>query len=123
MHIILCEINFILLQLNYSIHFMPIFKYKIIDSEGKTIESTLEAKDKFALYHTIKKEGTTIVSAEEVKNSPFSFSFSFFGSVKAHDKIIFARNLGAMLDAGLPITRGLSIMERESKGELKWRTK
>ena len=36
-----------------------------------------------------------------------------------HDKIIFARNLGSMIEAGLPITRALSIMERQAKGELK----
>ncbi len=103
---------------------MPLFHYKVIDSEGKPVEGTMEAIDKFALFHVLKKDGTTIISAEEVKKTAlgsFSFSsiFSFVGGVGAHDKIIFARNLGAMIDAGLPITRGLSIMERQSSGTLK----
>ncbi len=98
---------------------MPLFHYKTIDVEGKTVEGTMDAKDKFALYHNIKKDGITIVSAEEVKKSSFSFSLPFMGGVKMHDKITFARNLSSMIDAGLPITRGISIMERQSKGMFK----
>src|SRR3989344_2801694 len=103
---------------------MPLFHYKTINKEGKTIEGTLEAKDKFALYHSIKADGNTVVSAEEVKNKlPLSVSISkylpFLDSVKAHDKIIFARNLSKMIDAGLPMTRALSIMEREAKNDFK----
>lgn len=103
---------------------MPLFKYKILDTEGKTTEGTLEAKDKFELYHTVKGGGATVVSAEEVKEGGFSnFSlssvFSFFGGVKTHDKVIFAKNLSKMIDAGLPVTRALSIMERQAKGAFK----
>ena len=101
---------------------MPIFNYKIVDKEGKQVEGTAEAKDKFALYHEIKKDGATVISAEEVKSKK-SISFQnlipFIGGVKMHDKIIFAKNLAKMIDAGLPITRGLSIMERQSKGTFK----
>ena len=103
---------------------MPLFHYKTINKEGKTIEGTLEAKDKFALYHSIKADGNTVVSAEEVKNKlPLSVSISkylpFLDNVKTHDKIIFARNLSKMIDAGLPITRALSIMEKEAKDVFK----
>lgn len=100
---------------------MPLFHYKTKDAEGKTTDGELEAKDKFALFHAIKKDGITIVSAEEIKKGPLSFSYSlpFIGGVKQHDKIVFAKNLSSMIQAGLPITRGLSIMERQSKGELK----
>lgn len=102
---------------------MPIFKYKIIDPEGKTKEGTLEAKDKFSLYHTIKQDGSTVISADEAdQGKDFSFSnmhLPFMGGVKTHDKIVFAKNLSKMIDAGLPVTRGLSIMERQAKGKFK----
>ena len=101
---------------------MATFKYKIVDKDGKQTEGIAEAKDRFALYHLIKKDGSTVVSAEEVKtqkNLFFLKELPFIGGVKVHDKIIFARNLSKMIDAGLPITRGLSIMEREATGELK----
>ncbi len=101
---------------------MPLFKYKVLDADGKPRQGTLEAKDKFALYHAIKQEGSTVVAAEEVKpKTGFDLlkSVSFFDNVKTHDKILFAKNLSKMLEAGLPVTRGLSIMERQSKGLFK----
>jgi type IV pilus assembly protein PilC len=95
---------------------MSTFHYKIIDAEGNTTEGTMEAKDKTSLYHNIKKDGSTIVSVEEEKEG-FSIKklFSFLGGVKPHDRITFARNLSQMIEAGLPITRALSIMEKQAK--------
>jgi type IV pilus assembly protein PilC len=101
---------------------MPIFKYVITDKDGKKLEGLKEAKDKFDLYHNIKKPGITIVSTEEVKGEDgFSWnkSFEIISRVKTQDKINFAKNLSKMLDAGLPVTRALSIFERQSKGKFK----
>ncbi len=101
---------------------MTTYKYKAKDGGGKEYEGTHEAADKFALYRDIKKEGGQIVSVTEGKSKGLggmSFKLPFLGGVKMHDKIIFARNLGSMIEAGLPITRALSIMERQAKGELK----
>ncbi len=101
---------------------MPLFHYKTLDKEGKPVEGTAEAKDKFALYHSIKQDGNTVIFTEEVKEKK-SFSatnlLSFLGGVKTHDKIIFAQNLAKMLEAGLSQTRALSIMERQARGTLK----
>ncbi len=102
---------------------MPLFHYKAKNSQGEPIEGTFEAVDKYALYHQIKKDGNTIISAEEAK-SESSFSLNgilsmFGGGISMHDKIIFARNLSQMIEAGLPLTRGLSIMERQAKKDSK----
>lgn len=99
-----------------------LFHYKILNKEGKVIEGEMEAKDKFALYHTIKQDGSTVVSADEVKEKKeFNIPIlsGFFEGVKTHDKITFAKNLAKMTDAGLPITRALSILERQAKGQFK----
>ena len=101
---------------------MPLFHYQVIDNEGKRVDGTMEAKDRFALYHLVKKDGNTIVFTEEAKKQKFfsiSSIFPFLAGVSQHDKIIFARNLAKMIEAGLPISRGLSIMEREAIGQFK----
>lgn len=101
---------------------MTLFYYKSIDKDGNTVEDTVEFANKYEVYELIKDKGDRVVSVKEVTKKAFSFSMeiSLFSSVKMHDKIVFARNLSQMIDAGLPITRGLSIMERQAKkGTLK----
>lgn len=100
---------------------MPLFHYKIIDITGKTIEGDMEAENRFELSHKLKKEGNSVISADLKKSgiSKMNINIPFLGGISAHDKIVFARNLGSMIEAGLPMTRAISIMERESKGELK----
>ncbi len=101
---------------------MSIFKYKALDKEGKSFEGQMDVSDKFAVYRELKSADKTVVSVEEVdssdKTSLFS-NISLFSKVKNHDKIMFAKNLGSMIEAGLPITKALSIMERQAKGKLK----
>ncbi len=99
---------------------MTLFAYKIVDSSGKKVAGEREAKDRFVLQDELKKEGSTLISVEEAsKKNLFSLSFDFGGGVKQHDKIVFARNLSKMIEAGLPLTRGLSILERQNKGGFK----
>ena len=101
---------------------MALFSYEIMDKEGKRSRGVIEAKDKFALYHLIKKDGVTIISSKEVKSQSrlsLSTALPFLSGVKTHDKITFAKNLAKMIEAGLPITKGLSVMEKEATGELK----
>ncbi len=101
---------------------MTLFHYKKLGSDGKTIEGKMDAKDKFALYHSLKEDGSTVISVEEInekRNMSLEKFLPFLKGVKVHDKITFAKNLSKMIDAGLPITRGLSIMERQAKGAFK----
>ena len=88
------------------------FSFKALRQSGESYEGLREAPDKFSLSRDLKAEGETIVFAKEVK--PHSFSINIFGRVKMHDKIIFAKNLGAMIEAGLSVSRALSILERET---------
>jgi type IV pilus assembly protein PilC len=101
---------------------MTIFKYKTIDKEGKTSEKTIDVSDKFAVYKEAKDQGLTVVSVEESKGGvglKMEINIPFLSSVSQHDKIIFARNLGSMIEAGLPMTKAIAIIEKQSKGQLK----
>jgi len=95
------------------------FKYKAARSDGATYEGVGEFADKITLYHELKKKGETVISAKEVRKFSLGFSIEsrFMGSVKVADKIGFAKNLGAMIEAGLSINRALSVMERQTKSK------
>ncbi len=103
---------------------MALFNYKAV-KDGKEVDDVATAKDKFELYHILKKDGYTLISAKETKSGEkYSLDnlLSLFGigGIGTHDKITLARNLGQMIEAGLPITRSLTIMEKQvKKGKLK----
>lgn len=92
------------------------FSYTAVNINGERTTGVRDASDKFTLAKELKAENLTLVTAEQ-KKTPLSTSFSlpFFNRVKSHEKIVFARNLAAMLDAGLPVSRALSVIERQSK--------
>jgi type IV pilus assembly protein PilC len=99
---------------------MPTFKYKIKNEVGEVVETIEDAEDKYVLLDKLKKqEGKEIISIEEVKKSYINIAFlnTIFLRVKLQDKITFTKNLGAMLSAGLSLSRSLNILERQTKNE------
>ncbi len=95
------------------------FKYKARKPDGTIYESTSEAVDKIALYNEIRSAGDVIVSAEEFKNKDLHLPpwLQNIRGVKMIDKVIFARNMSGMLEAGLSLARALSVIERQTKNE------
>ncbi|MES2059457.1 MAG: type II secretion system F family protein [Patescibacteria group bacterium] len=97
------------------------FKIQAKNSENKIYEREIEAPDRFAMYKLLKKEGdTAVLSVQELmKTELFGANFlsSFLGKVGGHEKIMFAHNFGTMLKAGLPLSRALSILEKQTKNK------
>lgn len=97
---------------------MSRFSYTAERAGGEVYTGAAEAADRFELYSIVRREGGHIVSfSEEGISSWLSLEAlgGLFASVKEYDKIVFARNLGAMLAAGLPLSRALAVMERQAK--------
>lgn len=98
-----------------------LYEFKAKRSNGEVYEGSREAKDKFTIYKELKEEGNDVISVHEKGESKSIIgwlqSVQIFARVKMHDRIIFARNLGAMIDAGLPVSRALSVMERQAKNQ------
>jgi type IV pilus assembly protein PilC len=96
-----------------------LFKFKAQKTTGEIVDDIREANDKFALFDDLKKEGMTLISAEPQGRGKIftkdllTKGFSI-GSVPMHQKIIFAKNLGAMLEAGLSLSRCLAVIERQT---------
>jgi type IV pilus assembly protein PilC len=97
---------------------MTKFVYTAEKSDGEVYKGTAEAADRFELYSIVRREGGKIVSVnEDAGSNKWSIAYwnSKFSSVKEYDKILMARNLGAMLGAGLSLSRALSVLERQTK--------
>jgi len=99
---------------------MSRFYYKAIKSNGEKYEDTIEAPDRFFVYNNIRKEGGTVILVEEEKKKfsiGVNFIFGIFGVIKTDDKIMFTRNLSVMIKAGLPLSRALKVLEKQSKNK------
>jgi len=95
------------------------FKVHVLNSNNEAVERSVEAADKFALFRQVKKDAETLVSFEVDKASSFSkYNITLFGGVKMAEKINLARNLGAMLEAGLPLSRALGVVQRQSRNKV-----
>lgn len=96
-------------------------KYKAVTATGEVYEKIGDAEDSFALAKQLKDEGETLVVATEIKEKAWYEKFNFdIGGIKLTEKITFAKNLAAMVDAGLTVSRGIAIMERQA-GSKKFR--
>ncbi|MEK7606402.1 MAG: type II secretion system F family protein [Patescibacteria group bacterium] len=96
------------------------FHYKSVTVSGETKEGTVESADAFALAKTLQSAHETLVSATpeaEAKKSLKNFNINI-GGVKLADKITFSKNLAAMIDAGLTISRALDVLERQTKSKV-----
>ena len=95
------------------------FRVIAIKNNGGRYEEVREASDKNAIYHELRQTGDTVISImEETSKSENKVKLkieNFFHRVSTNDKISLARNLGSMLESGLPLTRALSVLERQTK--------
>ena len=96
-----------------------LMKYRaVIRKEGAVNQTrVIEAPSRFAVYDQIQKEGGTVVELVEGGDGfkfPAWFSITIGAGIKRIEIIRTAKNLSAMLSAGLSISRALSVIERQS---------
>jgi len=100
---------------------MPKFTYIGENTSGEKVQRTVEVSDRFAVYELARKDGNTVVSIKEGKGFSLSSLLDtkkieyYISRVKEDEKVMLTRNLGSMLTAGLPLSRALSVLERQSK--------
>jgi type IV pilus assembly protein PilC len=95
---------------------MPHYIYKAKKQDGEVYTSEANAADRYELYQMIRDSGDEALVVEE-KNMRKMMKMdisSLFSGIKTIQKIHFARNLSSMLQAGLALSRALSVLERQA---------
>lgn len=99
------------------------FTYTGQDREGAKVKETVDVSDRFAVYEVARQAGHTVDGISEDGNFSFKKLFDFkkleyyTSRVKSDDLVLMTRNLSAMLVAGLPLSRSLSVIERQSSNQ------
>ncbi|MBI4121076.1 MAG: type II secretion system F family protein [Parcubacteria group bacterium] len=94
------------------------FTYKAQTKEGEIVEGEAEAADRFALARSLHEGDKTVITVEPVHDDEEGILArieGFLGSIRLRDKILFARNLSSMIEAGLPLSRALGILKRQTR--------
>ena len=119
---------------------MPKFNYVAMDSRGKETKGTLEVTNQSEAIGRLKEMGffpTKVVEAEKVKEKSdkdkktkpapaagtkgkkgINLNFSIpglGGKVKPKVMCTFTRQLATLVDAGLPLLRGMRVLERQER--------
>lgn len=89
--------------------------------EGKELVAEREAADRFTLARDLRDEGWVLIIAKDIGKTKkswldkLSLGSLFVGRINLKDKILFVNNLGAMVGAGLPLSRALAAISRQTK--------
>ncbi|MBI4327172.1 MAG: type II secretion system F family protein [Chloroflexi bacterium] len=116
---------------------MPKFNYVAMDSRGKETKGTLEVANQNEAIGRLKEMGyfpTKVVEAEKAKDKAakskapekpgekkkggFNLNFTIpglGGKVKPKVLTAFTRQLATLVDAGLPLLRGLRVLEKQER--------
>ncbi len=96
---------------------MATFIYKAKNADGVTVEDVMEATDKFEMVKIAREKGLTVIFAKEQTKGSLNLDKinQVLTRVKLREKIIFTRNISAMIDAGISLSRALEILEKQSK--------
>ena len=98
---------------------MPKFFVTARTDQGKPHSTVVEALDKGSAVNIIQSQGLFVISAqllEDIRKGPSNQTFSGKGKKFTHsgislqDIVIFAKQLGTMIEAGVPLLKSLSVI-------------
>lgn len=101
-----------------TIRWMAKFSYTAEKGGGEVYHGIADVSDRFELYQVIRREGGRLLHLTD-ENAGSIWSLAYWNAiltrVSEQQKIIFARNLGSMMSAGLALSRALGVLERQTK--------
>lgn len=109
---------------------MPKFDYVALDAKGAETSGMLDADNTVAAINQLKEQGffpTSVVEVGKAKKKKgaargkgLNVELSFLSTGKVKSKVLtaFTRQLATLIDAGLPLLRGLMVLENQEKNPI-----
>lgn len=93
---------------------MAVFRYEAMNKQGETSKGLLSAENAKAGLERLREMGLSVLEIKEQKNSALSAFIHNEKKVTLSELSIFSRQLSAMISAGIPITRSLYTLSRQT---------
>lgn len=91
---------------------MPVFAYTAIDSNGRTVRSTMEADTEQLVLAKLRDQALHCTDITVAKSKGKSFGKK---KLKPKTIVVFSRQFATMIDSGIPILRCLDILTTQQK--------
>lgn len=100
---------------------MPKYFYTAKSLKGESETGSREAKDEHELARVLYQEGYVLIKAtaeeEKIKKRELEISLPFLGGVSLKEKMVFTRNLGVMISAGISLPQALKTLAKQAKSQ------
>lgn len=91
---------------------MPVYHYRVMDHKGQYQEGIIEAEDIKSAANRLKDQGLFIVKLDTMRRS--LVLDDYFSSVKPIDLANLNKQLGVMVNAGIPLVSALEVVEKQT---------
>ena len=97
---------------------MAMYKYVGRNQKGTITRGRIESKSRQEAIRELRKKGLTLRSVEETKETLFNKNISFQRkSVKNRDFVIYCRQFGTLIRAGIPIVEATNILASQTESK------
>jgi type IV pilus assembly protein PilC len=94
---------------------MEMFYYECINKSGETIKGQLSGENKEGVIEQLRKLGYAIIDIKETKKAKSNSFLTTQKKVKTSDLTILSKQLASMLNSGIPLTRALSTLGKQTE--------
>jgi type IV pilus assembly protein PilC len=97
---------------------MATFAYVGRTRSGAVKKGELSAKTRDEAVDQLRQQSVVVTSLEEKKGGAGGFSISFGSGLTDKDLVVFTRQFGTMINAGLPLVQCLEILSTQSENKV-----
>lgn len=91
------------------------FNYECLNKQGQTIKGQLVSDNVTQAVEKLRGMGLSVIDLKETKVKAKSDFFSMEKKVTISDLTLFSRQLAAMIAAGIPVTRAINTLSKQSE--------
>ena len=96
---------------------MPVYKWVAETKKGKILKGELEAADERIAQLQLKRRNLSIKKIKAKPKDLFENVAFFQPKITTKDVVIFTRQFSTMIDAGLPLVQGLTILSEQTENK------